>query len=89
MMLKITYTPDEDIWFYYFGDEEMGLDYAIEANKNAGYYSTPEENAEVENPENYVGEELYHREILREIAILVNGGYTAHYNGAILTVTNY
>jgi len=88
-MLRITYKPDEDVRFYYIGDEECGVEFAVDANKSVGDYGTPEENAEMENRENYVVEELSHRDILREIESLVNNGYIAHYNGAILTITNY
>lgn len=89
-MLKITYTPDSTVRFYYFGMEEVGIDLAIEANKREGDYGTPEDNAEMDNRENYVVEELAHRDVLREIEDLVNDkNNIAQYDGAILTITSY
>jgi len=89
-MLRITYTPDEDVRFYYVGAEECGVEFAIGANKSVGEYGTEEENQEVENPDNYVCEELSNRDLLSEIEMLVNNkNFEARYNGAILTVTSY
>lgn len=89
-MLKITYKPDKDVMFYYAGQEEVGIEYAIKANSSLGEYGTDEENAELYDPDNYVVEELTSRELFSEIEMLVNNkNFNAEYNGAILTVSNY
>jgi len=89
-MLKITYTPDSDVMFYYLGNEGVGIDFAIEANKGLGDYGTEEENLEMENPDNYEVEELGSRDVLSEIEMLVNNkSFDAEYNGAVLIITSY
>ena len=89
-MLRITYKPDKDVMFYYAGQEEAGIKFAIKANKSLGEYGTEEENKAVEDPDNYVVEELTSREVFSDIEMLVNDkNFNAKYNGAILTVSNY
>ena len=89
-MFKVTYLPDRSVQFYGNGQEEVCVEFVIRANKSLGDYGTAEENAEIENPENYMVEELYSRDLLREIEALVNDkNHTAHFDGAILTITDY